>query len=417
MIRLLNVIFALVIASVLIAPTYALTQEEFKNNIGPILQGNTTAIVESVSSHIGGNFSSIDKYLVDFDSNATTVNSFSISQYGNESWIPIIVNGTLVNGTVVIPPTCPADSVFNETSQTCVPLFPPQPPIEICGDGIDNNNNGLVDEGCPIIPPVTPDEPVKDVNSTQWLRVCAVGDVDNNNGLVTQVNLMHDYNCQIVIIPGDFEYTNGPAVIQKLADKGYDRENTAIINGNHDNCNDVKSFMQTAQCYGEVVFGQSDINGYLGIFSIDANSDFQCSGTQFDKIKDQIVSSDAWYNIPVIHQPFVTVPSDHSGNGKFACFDPVFRGNGINLVLQAHNHNYQRVDVNGINYMVVGTGTHDTGSSMYPLNGNSWQGFDCQKCITGTNGITILDLKIDDPAMRQVNAWFLSNSGNVEDRF
>ena len=39
---------------------------------------------------------------------------------------------------------------------------PPPPPIpqqEICGDGIDNNNNGQIDEGCPSEPPLPPPSP------------------------------------------------------------------------------------------------------------------------------------------------------------------------------------------------------------------------------------------------------------------
>jgi hypothetical protein len=42
-------------------------------------------------------------------------------------------------------------------------------------------------------------------------------------------------------------------------------------------------------------------------------------------------------------------------------------------------------------YGVFGTGTHYTGSSMYPLNSNSWEGNECLKCITCKNGITIID--------------------------
>jgi hypothetical protein len=37
----------------------------------------------------------------------------------------------------------------------CAP--PPPPPAEVCGDGIDNNGDGLIDENCPLPPaPVAP---------------------------------------------------------------------------------------------------------------------------------------------------------------------------------------------------------------------------------------------------------------------
>ena len=335
-----------------------------------------------------------------FLNNATNAvnGSFSKVQTGNM---------TLVNGTEEI-------MFYNKTNVTSTP---PPTPIEICGDGIDNDGDGLVDEGCPILPPTVPDKPTVDINQSKIVRACAVGDVDNNNGLVTQVNLAKKYNCEVFVLPGDFAYSSASGVKTKLADGGFTKDNTVLANGNHDSCSFVTSFTGMANCYGLFNLSNSRVNSFVSFITIDANSAFGCTSSQFNTVKSKMESSDAWYNVVVVHQPFVTAPSKHGVNGQFDCYNPLFKANGVKLVMQAHNHNYQRFNINGMIYGTYGTGTHDTGSSMYSFSGNAWKNFDCLKCITKINGITVFDFKIDDPAKRNINAWFLDNSGNVQDKF
>jgi hypothetical protein len=122
------------------------------------------------------------------------------------------------------------------------------------------------------------------------------------------------------------------------------------------------------------------------------------------------------YKIAVVHEPFVTVKSTHPPNGQFDCYVPVFRAGGIDAVLQAHNHNYQRFNVNGLLYGVYGTGTHDTGSSLYPIKSESWQSNNCIKCITGKNGITIFDLHLNKTPKDFVG-WFIGMDEKILDAF
>jgi hypothetical protein len=153
------------------------------------------------------------------------------------------------------------------------------------------------------------------------------------------------------------------------------------------------------------------------LFNIDANIDFDCSSTQFETLKSQIESSTGLYRFVVIHQPFVTVNSDHPPNGEFNCYDPLFRAEGVDGVLQAHIHNYQRFNINGTLYGVYGTGTHDTGSNMYPLKSTTWEGNDCLQCITGKNGITIIDLQFNQNNSKHFVGWFLGMDREVLDSF
>ena len=357
-----SIFLVLALTIILLAPSisYSATKSEIVSSINKSVKSDWTAAQNATDIIVGGNWSSIDKYIISINANTSAMEDFYISQFGNSSFIPVVVNGTVVNGTTLPPP--------------------PPAPVEICGDGIDNDGNGLVDEGCPITPPPGPGEipnaPGKDVNTTAILRVCSVGDIDNNNGLVTQLSLMNDYNCQIPIIPGDYAYNSASGVFTKLDNAGYTKGDTAIALGNHDNEGTTKGWTGMSNAYGTVVFDDAKtiegINSYLAVFLIDGNDDFDCSSTQFNFMKDQIQGDEAWYKFAVVHQPFVTEKgsSAHGPNGQFACWDPLFRGNGVDAVLQAHNHNYQRFDINGLEYFVTGTGTHDTGSSMYGVDGN-----------------------------------------------
>jgi len=291
---------------------------------------------------------------------------------------------------------------------------PMVPDLETCGDGQDNDGNGLVDENCPIGSP-SGDKPSTNFDTSKTLRIAVVGDIDSNAGLTTQLDIANQYNVQALILAGDFEYSNGNKVLSDLKSHGFTKENVDIVVGNHDSEQDVKGWLKEERTFGQVNFAFS--GDRLALFNIDANTKFDCSSPQFDILKSQIESSNAEYKFVVVHQPFVTVKSNHPPNGEFNCYDPVFRAGGIDGVFQAHNHNYQRFDINGLLYGVFGTGTHDTGSSMYPIESDNWNGNSCIKCITGQNGITIIDLRTDDETSKHVNGWFINMNNKVLDSF
>jgi len=257
--------------------------------------------------------------------------------------------------------------------------------------------------------------PATDFNKSKTLRIAVVGDVDSNQGLTKQLELANQFNVQVLVIPGDFEYTNGKDVLSSLQSHGFSKENTDIVVGNHDSGGDVQSWLGSKKTFGEVTFGFS--GDKLALFNIDANINFDCSSPQFEILKSQIESSKALYKFAVVHEPFVTVKSHHPDNGQFDCYDPVFRAGGVDEVLQAHNHNYQRFNINGLMYGVFGTGTHDTGSSMYPLSSNDWNENNCLKCITGKNGITILDLHFNDKNPKHFVGWFIGMNREILDSF
>ena len=86
------------------------------------------------------------------------------------------------------------------------------PQSEVCGDRQDNNLNGLVDENCSVNSSSV-GIPAANFNKSKSLRIAIVGDVDSNQGLTTQLEIANHYNVQLMIIPGDLEYTNGNEVL------------------------------------------------------------------------------------------------------------------------------------------------------------------------------------------------------------
>ena len=257
-------------------------------------------------------------------------------------------------------------------------------------------------------------QPAYTFNNLKTIRIAVVGDIDSNEGLTTQLDIANQFNVQGLIVAGDFEYSSGKQVLSNLESHGFTKENTDIIVGNHDLGKDIMTWLDNNRTFGQVTFNFA--GNKLDLFNIDANIKFDCSSPQFEILKSQITSSDAMYKLVVVHQPFVTVKSTHPPNGQFHCYDPLFRTGEIDGVLQAHNHNYQRFNINGLMYGVFGTGTHDSGSSMYPLKSDNWQGYECIKCITGENGITIIDIQLNQDQKHLVG-WFLNMQREILDSF
>ncbi|HEX9318047.1 MAG TPA: metallophosphoesterase [Nitrososphaeraceae archaeon] len=263
------------------------------------------------------------------------------------------------------------------------------------------------------LPSPASNSPPLTVNTSKTFRVAVFGDVDSNPGLTRQLDLMNKYHVQTLLLAGDFEYTDGKAVLDDLSKHGFNKNNSDIVVGNHDSGSNVNSWLGTNRTFGKHDFAQRK----LSVFNIDANTKFGCSSPQFLIIKSNIEQSQAQYKFALVHQPFVTVKSTHSDNGQFNCYNPMFKANNASAVLQAHNHNYQKEIASNILYGVYGTGTHDEGSNLYPCDSKTDQNGVPALCITGENGITILDLQIGNASSRHIDGWFINNAEKVVDKF
>src|SRR5580765_8525111 len=78
---------------------YSITSQESKDKIKQSIQslgisGNWTGAIDKVDSVVRNNWTSIDGFSISVKTNTSELNDFSISQYGNASWAPIVINGT-----------------------------------------------------------------------------------------------------------------------------------------------------------------------------------------------------------------------------------------------------------------------------------------------------------------------------------
>ena len=341
-----------------------------------------------------------------------------------------------------------ASDVHNATStaKVTVDVEPtPQPNEEICGDNIDNDNDGIVDEdcvvdqdgdlvrdnfdNCPTVanedqkdsdgdgkgdacdtpnPDPTP-SPIPVFNATKNARFGVIADIDNNGGWIDQLELFQKHKVQYLLIAGDLDYNSIQEVLDEAEAHGFNNTNTVITPGNHDSCADIKAWLDTTSCNEDFFISDAKIN----VVTIDGTDPMPCNDGRFDVTKAHLEDSDAWYNFVLIHEPFAGVDSDHGPNGGFACYDPLFTANGVQLVMQGHDHNYQYGKINNKAYTVNGFGTHDTGGNMYDCNSQTFNG-QPMKCLTGTNGVVIMDVQIDDPHHKHIESWFLSMSEQVK---
>ena len=260
----------------------------------------------------------------------------------------------------------------------------------------------------PIPVPIPIEGAIPKVNATTTLRICIVGDIDNNSGLTTQVNLAKKYGCEYFVVPGDFGYDSMSGVKSKVS-AVYPADKVIVATGNHDDSSFVKSWMGVSTNY----FEKSVSNGKLQFIVADSNTGFGCTTTQFNTQKSQIANSQAWYKVFVLHHPFATVQSDHGPNGQFNCYNAVFQ-NEVDIVAQAHNHNWQLAMFGNVWYGVFGTGTHDTGSSMYDCDSSTFNSVN-MNCITGTNGITFVDFPINQQGNEKI--YFVNNADKLVKTF
>lgn len=80
-------------------------------------------------------------------------------------------------------------------------------------------------------------------------------------------------------------------------------------------------------------------------------------------LEDALASSTARWTVPVFHHPVHSCGKYDGKDYDVTEWVPLFERHDVRLVLNGHDHNFQRFDGNGITYVVAGGG----GASLYPL--------------------------------------------------
>lgn len=250
------------------------------------------------------------------------------------------------------------------------------------------------------------------------------GDWGSNSDTAATASNMASHQTQIVIGLGDFCYCgspdswwNGPlAPINHLMFRG--------AQGNHDADNSGSS--EYLRLFGQNNWTSSFNYKNVHFVPIDTESNPDAAALDKDLATARQDPNIKWI-VAFYHKPIYTSPSNHEPDeaGIKNIVVPLFDKYHVDLVLQGHNHNYQRgyplkadmvtetrpdsiyQNPKGSIYMVVGTGGED--HSSYPLNGQAPY---IQNQFTGIPGFLKVD--VSDTSLK---GTFFANDGTIKDTF
>jgi hypothetical protein len=102
--------------------------------------------------------------------------------------------------------------------------------------------------------------------------------------------------------------------------------------------------------------------GAAELFVLDSNG--VADQEQVFWLQDSLAESRAAWQIAVFHQPAYSCAEYGSTEEVIEHWLPLFEAEGVDLVLNGHDHNYQRFESNGVTYIVTGGG----GARLYDLD-------------------------------------------------
>lgn len=102
--------------------------------------------------------------------------------------------------------------------------------------------------------------------------------------------------------------------------------------------------------------------GDVHFVALDSNSDFGEGTPQDAWLEEDLAASEAAWKVAYFHHPPYTASNHEPSKSIRAAWVPLFEEHGVQLVLNGHNHVYERTrPIRGVTYVVTGGG----GASLY----------------------------------------------------
>jgi len=207
----------------------------------------------------------------------------------------------------------------------------------------------------------------------------AVGDLDCNNNSKQTINNTIDKKPEIFLALGDIYYNCKPDEFRKAFSSLNDILYMTI--GNHDSWSRFAGMYHLPNDKPYYSFDKANVH----FLSISTESDLQQNSTQYNFINTDLDiasqnSSIGWI-IVLAHTPFISSETEHiTEEDNLKIYPPLFAKYGVDVVIQAHVHNYQRTfpilldnfsnpmivtknntinEGNGVIYITTGGGGHD----------------------------------------------------------
>ncbi|GBC72739.1 Alkaline phosphatase [archaeon HR04] len=230
-------------------------------------------------------------------------------------------------------------------------------------------------------------------------NIAAVGDFGCTSNTDAVINAIANVDPELVLGLGDYSYTTSPSCwydkIVSIESKmhnpttiamgNHETPNGSSYNLNQEGRNDLLNRFNITKTYYSFDYGN------VHFLVLDTESSFGIGSAQYNFAKKDLynASNNAiidWI-IVYFHKPMYTSPTTYQALKSFRdVYQPLFDQYNVDLVLQAHNHNYQRSkplkydsvitynesttnypDYEGEIYITVGTG----GKSLYAFNGRA----------------------------------------------
>lgn len=212
----------------------------------------------------------------------------------------------------------------------------------------------------------------RDLSGDDPLRVAVVGDfggfTTDELRVVTQIMF---WNPDILLTTGDNAYETGTLdEFQVNVFKPYQAIFPEVpvypSMGNHDYTTDAgapyKSIFELPQGNSGNEDYYSFNYDYVHFVVINSNLDYSVGSEQYTWLEDDLANADEQWKIVYFHHPVFSSGEHGSTAGMDTVLAPLFSTYDVDLVLNGHDHDYERMSkVDGVLYVVTGGG----GKSLY----------------------------------------------------
>lgn len=310
----------------------------------------------------------------------------------------VIVEDYENNSKVLIDRFCPYGQ--NLVNGTCVVPNPPPPPVlvEICGNGIDDNKNGQIDENCPINPP-----PVPTQNIT---KIIFTGDVEGT----TVRDAIKNATPNFVTVLGDLMYDSTLSAFKSSYWNVFLNKIGCTI-GNHSAPEDGSSSIYVeAKALCKEAWDKKIAHSV--ILGFNSNGDTSSLASQLVTLTGKVTDTAYMQGVKnvfiVSHKPAHAAPNSHhpvSEDPQVKTFVDSLRSKvpaGIKIIeVNAHNHIMAKAPAQG--YYTSGAG----GKSHYECGTNS----DWTYCNNSNYGYLLFEIDTNTGAIKSDK--FYTSSGSV----
>src|SRR5215212_637774 len=239
----------------------------------------------------------------------------------------------------------------------------------------------------------------------------AVGDWGCTSHTIDTIKNIQNKDPELVIALGDLSYEKtGNCWLNETSSIN---NKLKIALGNHDYDDDKKADPTLLQVQYKKHFGLSNTYYSFDYYNVhfiamDSMLPYTINSPQYSFVRHDLISTsqnpDIKWIIVYFHHPMYTSASEHSSDLLLrATYHPLFDQYGVDLVLQGHNHNYQRSypitysnNINSNNYHKISNINNDISSkpTITSANANTYNNPTGQIYVTaGTGGESLYDFK------------------------